>query len=106
MKKWAVMISIFLFFMNPGVMKMWAQDQGPAQKRILMERGEKVKGQRLALVKKVVEKYEGCRVLSEGNELTGLIINGKTYQDFTLVIRDAKRMIIVVTADGIVSFDY
>lgn len=41
-----------------------------------MERGEKVKGKRLA------------------------------YQDFTLVIRDAKRMIIVVTADGIVSFDY
>jgi len=62
--------------MGTGMMKMWAEDQGPAQKRILMERGEKVKGQPLA------------------------------YQDFTLVIRDAKRMIIVVTADGIVSFDY
>jgi len=76
MNKWAVTILIFLFFLNTGVTEMWAQAQGPAQKRILMERGEKVRGQRLA------------------------------HQDFTLVIRDAKKMIIVVTADGIVSFDY
>lgn len=83
-----------------------AQEQTPAQKRILIERGEKVKGHRLKLLKKVVESYNGCQVLSDGNELTGLIINGKTYSDFTVVIRDAKRTIVVVTADGVISFDY
>ncbi len=83
-----------------------AQDQTPAQRRILIERGEKVRGHRLQLLKKVVESYNGCKVLAEGNELTGLIINGKTYSDFTVVIRDAKRTIVVVTADGVISFDY
>jgi hypothetical protein len=78
----------------------------PAQKRILMERGEKVRGQRLKLVKRVIASYQGCQVLSEGNELTGLVINGQTYRDFTLIIRDAKKIIIVVTPDGVVSFDY
>jgi hypothetical protein len=38
--------------------------------------------------------------------LTVLIINDKTYADFTLIIRDAKKTIIVVTPDGVVSFDY
>jgi 2-dehydro-3-deoxygluconokinase len=33
-------------------------------------------------------------------------INGKTYSDFTVVIRDAKRTIVVVTGDGVISFDY
>jgi hypothetical protein len=106
MKKWIPVTTLALFLTSLGVAEIWAQTQGPAQKRIMMERGEKVKGQRLRLVKKVVESYKGCKVLSDGNELTGLIINGKTYQDFTLIIRDAKRMIIVVTADGVVSFDY
>jgi hypothetical protein len=106
MKKWIPVAALVLFLIGAGVAEPWAQDQGPAQKRILVERGEKVTGQRLSLVKKVVESYQGCQVLSEGNKLTGLIINGKTYADFTLVIRDAKRMIIVVTADGVVSFDY
>jgi hypothetical protein len=82
------------------------ESQPPAQKRILMERGEKVTGQRLKLVKRVIESYQGCQVLSKGNELTGLVINGKTYEDFTLIVRDAKKMVIVVTADGVVSFDF
>ncbi len=83
-----------------------AQEQGASQKRILMERAEKVRGQRLELVRRVIESYQDCRVLSEGNELTGLIINGKAYQDFSIVIRDAKKTIVVFTADGVVSFDY
>jgi hypothetical protein len=95
-----------LFSLSIGGSEILGQEQGPAHKRIMMERGEKVKGQRLRLVKRVVEKYKGCQALSDGNELTGLVINGKTYQDFTIVIRDAKRMIIVATADGVVSFDY
>lgn len=106
MKKRIVTILIILGAMIVGIDTTPAQDQGPAQKRIMIERGEKVKGQRLKLLKKVVESYNGCRVLTEGNELTGLIINGKTYSDFTIVIRDAKRTIVVVTADGVVSFDY
>jgi len=106
MKKWIPVTTLVLFLAGPGVGDSWAQPQGPAQKRIMMERGEKVKGQRLRLVKKVVESYKGCKVLSDGKELTGLIINGKTYQDFTLIIRDAKKTIIVVTADGVVAFDY
>ncbi len=92
--------------MLTGIESAPAQDQSPAQKRIMIERGEKVKGHRLKLLKKVVESYNGCQVLTDGNELTGLIINGKTYSDFTIVIRDAKRTIVVVTADGVISFDY
>ena len=95
---WGVMLA--------GVEAAPAPEQTPAQKRIMIERGEKVKGHRLKLLKKVVESYNGCQVLTEGNELTGLIINGKTYSDFTVVIRDAKRTIVVVTGDGIISFDY
>jgi len=106
MKKWIACAALVLFFTGPVVAETWAQERGPAQKRIMVQRGEKVTGQRLGLVKKVVESYQGCQVLSDGKELTGLIINGKTYADFTLVIRDAKKMIIVVTADGVVSFDY
>ena len=85
---------------------LWAQETDKAQKRILMERGEKVTGARLDLVRKVIESYKDCEVLVSGNELKGLRINGKLYQDFTLIIRDTKRTIIVVTADGVVSFDY
>ena len=106
MKKQIVTILMALGAMILGVDKIPAQDQGPAQKRIMIERGEKVKGQRLKLLKKVVESYNGCQVLANENELTGLIINGKTYSDFTIVIRDAKRTIVVVTADGVISFDY
>jgi len=106
MKKWIPVTTLVLFLAIPGAAEIWAQGPGSAQKRILVERGEKVTGQRLALVKKVVEGYHGCRVLSDGKELTGLVINGKTYADFTLIIRDAKKMIIVVTPDGVVSFDY
>jgi hypothetical protein len=106
MKKQIMTVLLILGVMVAGADRIPAQGRGPAQKRIMIERGEKVKGQRLKLVKKVVESYKGCQVLSDGNELTGLVINGKTYSDFTIVIRDAKRTIVVVTADGIVSFDY
>jgi hypothetical protein len=106
MKKWIPVTALVLFLAVPGAAKIWAQNSGSAQKRIMVERGEKVTGQRLALVKKVVESYQGCQVLSDGKELTGLVINGKTYVDFTLIVRDAKKTIIVVTADGVVSFDY
>ena len=100
-------LSAALFFtLNVGAIDVYAQEPGATQKRILMERGEKIQGKRLKLVKKVIERYQGCQVLSDGQALTGLIINGKTYQDFTLLIRDAKKIIIVVTADGVVSFDY
>ncbi len=94
----------FVIWAASGTMAQ--EPQPPAQKRILMERGEKITGQRLKLVKRVIESYQGCQVLSRGNELTGLVINGKTYEDFTLIVRDAKKMVIVVTADGVVSFDF
>jgi len=94
------------FFLFPGMAQVQAQESTPAQKRILMERGEKVTGKRLELVKKVIESYKDCEVLATGNEMTGLRINGKLYSDFTLVVRDAKRTIIVVTPDGVVTFDY
>ena len=106
MKQWILVTTFVLFLATPEGGNIWAQGQAAAQKRIMMERGEKVTGRRLALVKKVVESYQGCRVLAEGNELKGLVINGKTYADFTLIIRDAKKTIIVVTSDGVVSFDY
>ena len=96
-------VGIFLF---PGIPYAQTQETTPAQKRILIERGEKVSGQRLELVKKVIESYKDCEVLSQGDELVGLRINGKLYSDFTLVVRDAKRTIIVATPDGVVSFDY
>jgi hypothetical protein len=106
MKKWIAAVFgvlISLSFYTTGV---WAQEANKAQKRILMERGEKVMGARLELVRKVIESYQDCEVLTKSNELSGLRINGKLYQDFTLIIRDAKRTIIVVTADGVISFDY
>jgi len=106
MKKQIATLLMAWGIMLAGIEAAPAQDQTPAQKRIMIDRGEKVKGHRLKLLKKVVESYNGCQVLTEGNELTGLIINGKTYSDFTVVIRDAKRTIVVVTGDGIISFDY
>ncbi|MCX5909731.1 MAG: hypothetical protein NTY64_21790 [Deltaproteobacteria bacterium] len=105
-KNWAAALMAIVFSLFCGGIEAFCQEQGNAQKRILMERGEKVTGQRLKLVKKVIESYRGCQVLAEGNELKGLIIDGKEYQDFTLVIRDKKKTIIVVTADGVVTFDY
>ena len=106
MKKWtwmaAAALGVWGFCSMPG----YGQDSSPAQKRILMERGEKITGARLDLVRRVIESYKDCGVLSKGNELTGLRINGKLYSDFTLVIRDAKRTLIVVTPDGVVTFDY
>jgi len=106
MKNWIAVTTLVLFLAVSGIGEIWAQGPGSAQKRIMMERGEKVMGQRLDLVKRVVESYQGCNVLSDGKELTGLVINGKTYADFTLIIRDAKKTIIVATPDGVVSFDY
>ena len=94
------------FFLFSGMAQVPAQESTPAQKRIMIERGEKITGKRLELVKKVIESYKDCEVLSQGNELTGLRINGKLYSDFTLVVRDVKRTIIVATPDGVVSFDY
>jgi len=94
------------FFFSLWTAHVPAQESTPAQKRILIERGEKVSGKRLEMVKKVIESYKDCEVLAQGNELTGLRINGKLYSDFTLVVRDAKRTVIVVTPDGVVTFDY
>jgi hypothetical protein len=94
------------FFFHPWMAQVQAQETTTAQKRILIERGEKVTGKRLELVKKVIESYKDCEVLTRGNELAGLRINGKLYSDFTLLVRDAKRTIIVVTPDGVVTFDY
>ena len=99
-------VLIFAFFFCPWMTQAQTQESTPAQKRIMMERGERVTGKRLELVKKVIESYRDCEVLAKGNELTGLRINGKLYSDFTLVVRDAKRTIIVATPDGVVSFDY
>ncbi len=89
-----------------GVTGAMAQQAGQAQKRILLERGEKVTGARLALVRSVIESYQDCEVLSNGNAITGLRINGKLYQDFTLIIREPKKTIVLVTADGVFNFDY
>ena len=99
-------VLVIAFFFCPWMAQAQTQESTPAQKRIMMERGEKVTGTRLELVKKVIESYKDCEVLSKGNELTGLRIDGKLYSDFTLVVRDAKRTIIVATPDGVVSFDY
>ncbi|MFA4911959.1 MAG: hypothetical protein WC649_13090 [Desulfobacteria bacterium] len=106
MKNLRVIILLGLFSLGMGGLEVCAQEHGPAQKRIMIERAEKVTGKKLDLLKRVVEKYQNCRVLFEGNELTGLVINGKTYLDFTIVIHDTKKTIVVVTADGVVSFDY
>jgi len=100
------MVLTLVFFLSPWIAQAQVKESAPAQKRILIERGEKVTGNRLALVKKVIESYKDCEVLSQGNELTGLRINGKLYSDFTLVVREAKKTIIVATPDGVVSFDY
>jgi hypothetical protein len=95
-----------VFFFCPWTAQAQVQQPTAAQKRILIERGEKVTGKRLELVKKVIESYRDCEVQVQGKELTGLRINGKLYSDFTLVVRDAKKTIIVVTPDGVFSFDY
>jgi len=94
------------FLFCPFTAQAQTQETTAAQKRIMIERGEKVSGKRLELVKKVIESYKDCEVLARGNELVALRINGKLYSDFTLVVRDAKRTIIVVTPDGVVTFDY
>lgn len=88
------------------VIDLRAEEKSAAQKRILFERGEKVRGQRLELVRRVLESYAGCQVIAKDNELTGLIINGRTYHDFTIIIRDEKKTILVITPDGVVNFDY
>lgn len=106
MKKLGIIILLELFSLGLGDLGVWAEERGPAQERIMIERAEKVTGEKLELMKRVVEKYHNCQVLFDGNELTGLVINGRTYRDFTIVIRDAKKTIVVVTADGVVSFDY
>jgi hypothetical protein len=106
MNKWVIGMAGILFSLSIGGSEILGQEQGPAQKRIMMERGEKVTGKRLELVKKVIESYKDCEVLVQGKELTGLRINGNLYSDFTLVVRDAKKTIIVVTPDGVVTFDY
>jgi hypothetical protein len=106
MKIWLRAIFLILAGCSLSLQGVLAQEKNKPQKRILMERGEKVTGARLALVRKVVESYQDCEVLIKGNELSGLRINGRLYQDFTLIIRDTKRTIIVVTADGVISFDY
>ncbi|MFH2011313.1 MAG: hypothetical protein ABIJ37_01200 [Pseudomonadota bacterium] len=106
MNRLGIVILLVLFSLGLGASVVWAQEHGPTQKRILIERTEKVTGKRLELFKRVVEKYQNCKVLHDGNELAGLVINGKTYRDFIVVIRDIKKTIIVVTAEGVISFDY
>jgi hypothetical protein len=106
MKIWLRAIFLILAVCSLDLQGVLAQEKSELQKQILMERGEKIMGARLELVREVIESYKDCQVLTSGNELKGLRINGKLYQDFTLVIRDAKRTIIVVTADGVLSFDY
>ena len=106
MKKLLVTIVAVLLGWIPCLAEVRAEEKSPAQKRILMERGEKVTGARLELVRKVIESYRDCEVIAKGNELTALRINGKLYQDFTLIVRDSKRLVIVVTPDGVVSFDF
>ncbi len=105
MKNWVIVIALGMLLGGFALGESGGQEKG-TPKRILVERGEKVQGQRLKLVKKVIESYNGCRVISDGKQLTALVINEKTYQDFTIVIRDAKKTIIVVTADGVVTFDF
>ena len=100
------MVLTLVFFLSPWIAQAQVKESTPAQKRIQIERGEKITGKRLALVKKVIESYKDCEALTQGNELTGLRINGKLYSDFTLVVRDKKKTIIVATPDGVVSFDY
>lgn len=103
---------IFIWFGVLGLLifgqaiDLGGEEKSAAQKRILFERGEKVRGQRLELVRRVLESYAGCQVIAQENELTGLIINGRTYHDFTIIIRDEKKTILVITQDGVVNFDY
>jgi len=106
MERWAAWVLATVVSLSFSTTGALARETDKARKRILMERGEKVTGARLELVRKAIESYQDCEVLTKGNELSGLRINGKLYQDFTLIIRDAKRTIIVVTADGVISFDY
>ena len=106
MRGYLAIVLVGGLFLIPGMAQAQAQESSPAQKRIMIERGEKITGKRLALVKKVIESYKDCEVLSEGNELTGLRINGKLYSEFNLLVRDKKKTIIVATPDGVVSFDY
>lgn len=94
-----------LIIISPEI-DLQANEQNAAQKRILFERGEKVRGQRLELLRRVLEKYAGCRVIAKDNELIGLIIDGRTYHDFSVIIRDEKKSILVITPDGVVNFDY
>lgn len=105
-KIYYLVIFFSLWLLATGGGEIWAQAQNKAQWRIIFERGEKVRGQRLELVKRVIESYAGCQVISPGNELTGLVINRRTYHDFTIIIREAKKTILVITADGVVNFDY
>ena len=106
MKRCIAWILAALVSLNFWMTMVWAEETNKAQKRILIERGEKVMGARLELVRKVIESYQDCEVLTKGDELSGLRINGKLYKDFNLIIREAKRTIIVVTPDGVFSFDY
>lgn len=94
-----------LFILGAAI-DLGAEEKSAAQKRILFERGEKVRGQRLELVRRVLESYGGCQVIAQDNELIGLTINGRTYHDFTIIIRDEKKTILVITPDGVVNFDY
>ncbi len=100
-----IVLAIAFFFCS-WIAQAQTQDSTPAQKRIMIDRGEKVTGKRLEMVRKVIESYKDCEVLAKGNELTGLRINGILYSDFTVVVRDAKRTIIVATPDGVIAFDY
>lgn len=94
-----------LINLSPGF-DLQANEQNGAQKRILFERAEKVRGQRLELLRRVLENYAGCQVIAKDNELIGLIIDGRTYHDFSVIIRDEKKSILVITPDGVVNFDY
>lgn len=103
----SAMVILFMWtFFSSHLISLGSEEKGSAQKRILFERGEKVRGQRLDLVRRVIESYQGCKVISQGNELTGLIINDRPYHDFTIIIREEKKTIFIITADGVLNFDY
>lgn len=105
-KKVRLVMGILCLFSLYPLIDLKGEEKSAAQKRILFERGEKVRGQRLELLRRVLENYAGCQVIAQDNELTGLIINGRTYHDFTVIIRDEKKTILVITPDGVVNFDY
>ena len=66
MKIWLRAIFLILAVCSLDLQGVLAQEKSKPQKRILMERGEKMMGARLELVRKVIESYQDCEVLTRG----------------------------------------